>query len=235
MQIQVLFLITALVANVKIQQAHAFVPWPTLGQRLASNMRTHTKVKTWKFDDKSRSPPEKLYGPLEQAVGVSSLSELKSMVKGVDDRPIITALAKAIKQSKAQLLEAVKVDALADQTAAALICADLAAVSPLPSPAFASNLFEGRLVLRGELGSCMSGLAAAAADNEGAVFVEMPLQPGKPSKSGYGLKRGGTLLARLVTGGPVLAELTCEGPSSFTVDGAAGSETWEIAYLDQVR
>jgi hypothetical protein len=227
--------LAVLVASFKVQQAKAFVPWPTLGQRLANNMKTHTKVNKWKFDDENQSPPEKPQGPPEQAAGVSTLSELKSMVKGVDDRPTITALARAIKQSKIQLLEAMKGGTLAGRAAATLMCADLAAVSPLPSPAFASNLLVGRLVLRGELGSFMSGLAAAVADNEGELLVEMPLQPGKPSKSGYGLKRGGTLLVRLVTGGPALAELTCEGPSSFTVDGAAGPETWEITYLDQVK
>jgi len=223
------------VFNVFVQHSHALFSWRFLGQRSKSNTWAHNTAIASKVNDDNPDPRGSQQNFHEQGPDILSLNQLKSMVKGVDDRPVITALAKAIKRSKAQLLEASTGGVFSDQAGAASICADLAAVSPLPSPAFASNLLEGRLILRGELGSNRSFLAEAASANDGILFVEMPLQAGKPSKSGYGLKRGGTLLVQPSTDGPVLAELTCEGPSSFIVDYASGSETWGITYLDQVN
>lgn len=226
--------ISAIVANLCVQQSYALLSWRLALQRIASNSRSHNTAIALNVDDETPDPLENKSGFHERAPDMLSLNQLKSMVKGVDDRPVITALAKAIKRSKARMLEASTGGLFSDQAEAASICGDLAAVSPLPSPAFASNLLEGRLILRGELGSNRSILAEAASANEGILFVEMPLQFGKPSKSGYGLKRGGTLLVRSATDGPALAELTCEGPSSFVVDCASGSEAWGITYLDQV-
>ena len=226
--------VSAIVANHCVQQSHAILSWRLTAQRPASNSRSHSTAIALNVDDVSPDPLENATDSHEQIAVALSLKQLKSMVKGVDDRPVITALAKAIKRSKAQLLEDSTGCLFSDQIRTALICEDLAAVSPLPSPAFASNLLVGRLILRGELGSNRSILAEAASANEGILFVELPPQAGKPSKSGYGMKRGGTLLVRSAKDGPVLAELTCEGPSSFVVDCVSGSEAWGITYLDQV-
>lgn len=170
-----------------------------------------------------------------------TLVELHNAVTSMNDHENMAFLVREVKETKADLLEMLNEKEVATPELAAVLeplclsaIRSLSAVSPLPSPAFAANLFTGRLTFCGRV-AAPGGDASAELDDardwittleSGDAFdVEVGPTAGKPSKQGFGLKRGDFLWMRpMVSSGGARAtvspaspvvKLVCTGPISF--------------------